>query len=125
MTKTPDDLLAQLTAIRAELDALAPSAPEYHELEAKRIRLTAEAAEAADAARNPEALRAELEHLEKRLAAFEAEKISIPAWQIAMTTMNDPAAHAVNLNAELDAKTELERAAVEMRIARLKKALGY
>jgi hypothetical protein len=123
VTKTPDDLLAQLTAIRTELDALAPSSPEYHELEAKRIRLTVEAEEASDAARNPESLRAELEHLEQRLATFESEKISIPAWQAAMPTMNDPAAHATKLNTELDAKTELERAAVEKRIARLRKVL--
>ncbi|MCP4303883.1 MAG: hypothetical protein GY926_09760 [bacterium] len=124
MTTTPDDLLAQLTAIRAQLDALDPASPEYEALESKRIELAATAEEAADTARNPEALSAELEHLEKRLATFESEKISVPAWQAAMTSMNDPAAHAINLNAELDAKTALDRAAVENRIARLKKVLG-
>lgn len=124
MTNTPDDLLTQLAAIRAELDALDASSPRYQELEARRVQLAVAAEEAADAARNPQALRAELEHLERRLASFESEKINVPAWQAAMPSINDPAAHASKLNAELDAKTALERATVEKRIARLKRTLG-
>ena len=121
---TPDEVLAELIEIRARLDNLEPGSTEHHELELRRQALVAAAEKAADAARNPESLQAELEHLERRLAAFEGEKINVPAWQMAMASVNDPSAHARKLNEELDAKNELDRDAVEQRIARLKKALS-
>jgi chromosome segregation ATPase len=124
VSRTPDDALAELRELRDRIDALEPESPEYHTLETRRNELAIAAQEAADAARSPENLRAELEHLERRLAQYEAEKINVPAWQQAMATINDPSAHAYKLNSELDAKNQSDREAVEQRIARLKKALS-
>jgi hypothetical protein len=123
-----DQVLEELLEIGQSLDALAPDAPERAGLEARRADLRLAAQEVADATRNHTNLAAELEHLERRLVDFESEKINVPGWQIAMTSggrfsINDPAAHAYKLNQALDEKTELDRAAIEQRIGRLKKAL--
>ncbi len=124
-----DQVLEELLEIGQSLDALAPDAPERASLEARRADLRLAAQEVADTTRNHANLTAELEHLERRLVDFEHEKINVPGWQIAMTSsgrfsINDPAAYAHKLNQTLDEKTELDRAAIEERIGRLKKALG-
>jgi len=126
---SPEHVLKELSEIRERLEALDTDAPERADLVARRADLQAAAQEVADATRNPDTLRAELEHLESRLAAFEREKINVPGWQVAMTSggrfsINDPAAHAYKLNEALDAKTELDRSAIEQRILRLRKALA-
>ncbi|MDJ0925619.1 MAG: hypothetical protein QNJ77_13760 [Acidimicrobiia bacterium] len=129
MDITPDEVLAELRAIGDQLDALAPDAPERDALEQRRRDLRDAAQATADASRSREHLASELKHLKKRLAAFDAEKINVPAWQIAMTsggrlTINDPAAHASKLNAALDEATALDREAIEARIEQLERALG-
>ncbi len=121
---TPDETLAEMLAIRARLDALEPSSPEYRELQQQRQQLAQAAREATDAASNPERIRAELEHLEQRLAAFDDHKIDVPAWQAAMPSINDPAAHPSRINEIMDASNKLDRDALEERIERLKKALS-
>lgn len=128
MDISPEQVLEELLEIRQRLDALAPDAPERDILEVRRAELRLAAQEVADTTRNHENLAAELEHLERRLADFESEKINVPGWQVAMTSggrfsINDPAAHAYKLNQALDDKTELDRAAIEDRIGRLRKAL--
>ncbi|MEA2002683.1 MAG: hypothetical protein U9N84_12485 [Actinomycetota bacterium] len=128
MDITPEQVLEELLEIGQRLDTLAPDAAERESLEARRADLRLAAQEVADATRNREILAEELKHLEQRLADFEDEKINVPGWQIAMTSggrfsINDPAAHAYKLNETLDDKTELDRASIEQRIGRLKKAL--
>lgn len=124
MTVTPDEILAEMLGIRARLDSLDAASPEYRDLEQHRRQLARAAQEAADAARSPARIRAELEHLELRLAAFEDEKIDVPAWQTAMPSINDPAAHPSVLNDKMDANNKLDRDALEERIERLQKALS-
>jgi hypothetical protein len=126
---SPEQVLEELLEIRRRLDRLAPDAPQRADLQTRRTDLRGAAQEAADAARNPDNLRAELEHLEQRLAGFEGEKINVPAWQMAMTSggrwsINDPAAYASKLNEALDAATELDRNAIEDRINQLRTTLG-
>lgn len=126
---TPEDVLAELNAIRAKLDSLPTAAPERAALESRREELRRAALEVADATRNPETLVAELEHLESRLAGFDKERINVPAWQIAMTssgklTINDPAAYAAKLNEALDEASAADRARIEERINQLKRTLG-
>ncbi len=126
---TPEDVLAELNTIRTKLDSLPAAAPERAALESRREELRLAALEVADATRNPETLAAELEHLERRLAGFDKERINVPAWQIAMTsggklTINDPAAYAAKLNEALDEASATDRARIEERINQLKRTLG-
>lgn len=126
---TPGQVLAELTQIREQLEKLSPDSPLRPDLLLRRAELRQAAREAADSARSPDALQAELEHLERRLAAFEGEKINVPAWQMAMSsggrlTINDPAAHASKLNEALDEANSMDRQAVEERIAAIKNALA-
>ena len=81
-----------------------------------------------DAAKGRQALETELEHLEARLATINEERIEVPSWQKTMTrdgrfAINDPAAHASQINAALDENTKLDRTALEARIEELKKTL--
>lgn len=124
MTLTPDQALAELLEIRARLDTLEPASPEYDALDERRQQLAAAAQEAVDAARTPEDLQTELEHLEQRLTSFDGERIVVPGWQRAMATINDPATPVAQINKELDAKNQLDRDAVQQRIDRLRKALS-
>jgi hypothetical protein len=124
---TPDEILAELNDIRSRLAELPPGVAARAELEERRAELHAAAQYAADATRDPRQLQRELEHLEGRLAAIEDEKIEVPSWQQAMAaghlTINDPGAPNLRINQALDAASALDRAAIEARIARLKKAL--
>jgi hypothetical protein len=126
---TPEDVLAELNTIRTKLDSRPAAAPERAALESRREELRLAALEVADATRNPETLAAELEHLERRLAGFDNERINVPAWQIAMTsggklTINDPAAYAAKLNEALDEASATDRARIEERINQLKRTFG-
>lgn len=128
MDITPEDALAELTQIRLALDSAPADAPDRAALEDRRDELRRAARDAADATRNAEALAAELAHLERRLATMDNERISVPAWQISMSPggklSNDPAAYASKLNEALEAATATDRAHIEERISRLKRAIN-
>ncbi len=98
-------------------------------LETQRLELVNQAQLAMDAARGRDALQAELEHLEQRLAGLDDDKIEIPDWQMKMTrggrfAINDPTAHASQINAALDKNAEVDREAIEARIQHLKTTLA-
>jgi chromosome segregation ATPase len=126
---TPGQVLAELDAIRLQLETLSPDSPEREQLLQRRADLRQAAQATADATRNPKALRAELEHLESRLSQFESEKINVPAWQMSMSSggrfsINDPAAHASKLNQAIDEANSMDRQTIEDRIDEIKKALA-
>ena len=126
---TPDELLDELSAITARLEELAPDSPERSRLELQRDQLRATARRTADAARNLDNLRTELDHLRSRLAAFESDKVDVPDWQIALTrggkfSLTDPVGDAARINDAMDAATALDRASIEARIADLEETLG-
>ena len=126
---TPDELLDELSAITARLEELPPESPERSRLELQRDNLRETARRTADAARNLDSLRTELVHLRRRLAAFEADKVEVPDWQVALTrggrfSLTDPVADAARINDAMDAATALDRASIEARIADLEETLG-
>lgn len=121
---TPSQLLAELQAIREELDSLRPGSSRRSALEERRMTLRQQARDLADETRDSGSLRKELEHLEKRLAGFDSDKIEVPAWQMSMATVNDPAAHARKINEEMDKGNATDRESIERRIRQLRKALA-
>lgn len=125
----PDRILRELQQIATRLEDLPQDSPERLELEQRRRGLHLSARRAADAARNQDNLRAELEHLRNRLKTFEADKVEVPGWQIAMThggrfSLTNPVADAARINDAMDQGTALDRFSIEARIAALEKALG-
>lgn len=125
----PDQTLQDLLALSKELDALPADSPARLELEDQRDVLREQARLAANKARDPDNLRAELDHLLSRLETFEADKVEVPDWQMTMTrggklSLVDPVADAGRINDAIDAGTAEERAAIEARIADLRNALG-
>lgn len=120
---TPDEVLAELLTIRSELESAEPGSTLHNELTERRLLLAEAAQEAAYVARHPDLVRAELEHLQKRLAEFDGTKINVPAWRAATPSITDPAAQVSQINRKLDDNHKLDRAAIEQRIARLRKAL--
>ncbi len=128
MNIDPDQVLRELQDLKAALDALPSESPERAPLEERREVLREQARLPAEATRNLDALRAELEHLEGRLAAFDSEKIEVPNWQLAMTrggkfSLVNPVADAARINDAIEAGQAVDRATIEARIARLRKAL--
>lgn len=128
MGMTVDEALAELREIRRLLEATPGDDPARVTLEQRRDRLHAAAQHAADAARDPEVLRLELDHLERRLARFDGDKINVRAWQIAdgggaKLSLNDPAAFATRLNELLDEANAPGREEIEARIAQLRAVL--
>ncbi len=125
---TPEDVLAELAAIRVELEELPAADPRRTALEQRRNDLRRAAQDVADETRNPETLAAELEHLKRRLAALDKERINVPGWQAAMTSggkysINDPAAYASKLNEALDEASAVDREQLEERIRQLERIL--
>lgn len=123
MDLTPSQVLAELQSIADELGELSPGSARRAKLEERRTALRRYAQNIADGRRDRSSLQQELEHLERRLAAFQADKIEVPSWQMSMATLNDPAAHATKINQALDQATAADREAIEQRIKQLKKAL--
>ncbi len=126
---TPDEVFAELRRIRAEQATLDPASDRFRTLERRRRDLSNEAQMAIDRSRGRDALQAELDHLVARLESIEAEKIEIPSWQLQMTrggrfAINDPTAHASQINAALDENAELDRDAIEARIEQLRATLA-
>lgn len=126
---TPDEVLAELHRIRDEQRELDPASARYAELEGRRQELAAGSAAALDATKGRQALQAELDHLEQRLAAIDDDKIEIPDWQLKMTrggrfAINDPRAHASQINATLDKNSAADRTAIEARIDLLRRTLA-
>lgn len=125
----PEDIVEELRSISARLKTLSEESPERNELEERQDELRRWAQQAADGARNPASLRAELEHLQSRLAGFEADKMVVPAWQVSMTrggrfSLTNPVADAGRINDAMDEATAPDRAAIEARIAHLESVLG-
>ena len=126
---TPDEVLAELHRIRDEQKALDPSSTRYAALERERRELADTARSALDTTKGRDALVNELEHLEQRLAAMDDDKIEIPSWQLTMTrngrfAINDPRAHASQINATLDDNAAVDRSAIEARIGQLRTLLA-
>lgn len=129
MEMTPEEILAELNQIRIALDGLPAESGQRAELEKRRSDLRTAARQAADATRHTTTLQAELDHLERRLAEMDREKINVPAWQLAMTsggklTVNDPAAYASRLNEALEDANAGDRAQIEDRVSQLNRILG-
>jgi len=124
MDLTPSQILAELQAILDELAELSPGSVRRAELQERRAVLRRYARNLADASRDRSSLQRELEHLEGRLAAFKADKIEVPSWQMSMATINDPAAHATKINEALDQATAGDRESIEQRVKQLRKALA-
>ncbi len=125
---TPDDVLAELQRIRAEQSALDPDSGDFRALENRRLQLADLAQLALDGARDRNSLERELEHLEARIRDMDDDRIEVPSWQLTMTrdgrfAINDPRAHASQINAALDSNAQLDRAAMEARIEQLKQTL--
>ena len=128
MNIDPDQVLHELRDIIARLEALPADSPDRLRLEERRESLRNIARSAADAARNPDNLRAELEHLERRLESFETDKIEVPSWQLSLTrggrlSLTNPVADAARINKAMEAGTAADRASIEARIARLRQVL--
>lgn len=124
MELTPEQAWTELQAIRARLEEVEPDSKERPELELRRAELRHAAQDAADSARTRDAIEAELEHLHKRLAAFDSEKINVPAWQAAMAAGGRSARHAAKINEAVAKANAPDRAAIEERISRLRMALS-
>ncbi len=126
---TPDEVFAELRRIRAEQATLDPVSDRFRTLERRRRDLSREAQTAIDRSRGRDALQAELDHLVARLDSIEADKIEIPSWQLKLTrggrfAINDPTAHASQINAALDENAELDRDSIEARIEQLRATLA-
>mgnify|MGYP001552459411 CR=1 FL=1 len=107
MTRTTDELLAEIRSLSSEIERTADGSPEHTRLVARRDALRAEAADRSDAMRHPESVRMEIERIEARLAAYEARLIKGGYNERHLgRTIQDPGAyrHAINrLLAEQDA----------------------
>ena len=118
-----DQLLAELTELRTELDGIDAEDPRRVDLEARRAELQGRARILADSARNPEYLRLELENLETRLAAVEAAQIK-PSLVEGHRWINDPSAYARAINERIAENSGDEKATLRQRIGELRQALG-
>ncbi len=129
VTLTPDEVLAELRTIRTEQQGMDPTSDEYQLLESRRLELVSMAQMALDTSHGRESLVRELANLQQRLEHIDNHKIEVPAWQQAMAsrrglTINDPAAHASQINAAHDRNTAADRSAIEARISQLRKILA-
>lgn len=126
---TPDEVLAELRSIRSKQADLDPASSDYRSLENRRLELASLAQTALDASHGRAALARELSNLEQRLDRLEDDKIEVPTWQQAMQarkglSINDPAAHASQINAAHDKNAAADRASIEARISQLKSILA-
>lgn len=100
--------------------------PERQIVEARTEELRTAARVASQDGREVDAIRRELEHLERRLAALSAERINpglVDHPRNKRWSINDPGAYARVINEKLDQATESNRASVIERIAALQKRL--
>lgn len=118
-----DQLLAELTELRKNLDEIDADDPRRTELEDRRGELQRRARFLADAARNPEYLRLELDNLEKQLVAVETTQIK-PSLVEGHRWINDPSAYSRAINDRIAENTEDKKAALLQRITELRQALG-
>lgn len=120
-----DEALAAMRGVDERLASLGPDHPERKRLEARRAELQAAARRAADLGRTPEAVRAELDHFERRLSEIDGELIG-KSWAEKGNYgwINDPGAYAHGINQELRRANQDTRDEVLLRIAELREVLA-
>jgi hypothetical protein len=118
-----DQILLELTELRHKLEAMDGDDPRRTSLEDRRADLQHRARILADTARNPDYLRMELDHLEKRLAKIQASQIK-PSLVEGHRWINDPSAYARSINRRIAESNDDEAAALTKRIGELRQALG-
>lgn len=124
MTGSPGDLFAELQEITAQLEVLPVGDPQRLGLEQRREELRA-AARSLLLSHDPAALRAELQHLERRKAALETEKVQIPKWQQHTGgKLTDPEAAGSRINERLDEANAHDVVSIERRIDEIEEALS-
>lgn len=121
---TTDEALAAIGEVDERLGSIGPDHPDRPRLERRRAELQAGARRAADMGRTPAAIRAELDHLERRLAEIDGELIG-KSWAERGNYgwINDPGAYAHGINQELQRSNEDIRDEVVTRISELRAVL--
>lgn len=119
-----DEALAAMREVDERLASLSPEHPERPPLEARRAELQAAARRATDLGRSPDAVRAELDHFERRLAEIDGELIG-KSWAEKGNYgwINDPGAYAHGINKELRRASQDTRAEAVLRITELRDVL--
>jgi len=125
MNRFPDDTLRELQQITDELATAADDDPRRQDLLERREELRRLARAGHLAMADPAGLERELNHLRKRLATLERERVQIPKWQKqAGGYLTDPEAAGREINRKLDQINAPERATLEQRIAEIESTLG-
>jgi hypothetical protein len=121
---TTDEALAAMREVDERLGSIGPDHPDRPGLERRRDELQTAARRAADLGRAPEAIRAELDHLERRLAEIDGELIK-KSWAERGNYgwINDPGAYAHGINQELERSNEDVREEAVTRISELRAVL--
>lgn len=121
MTRSTDDLLAEIRSLSTQIDQAPTGSIEERRLLERRDAVRAEAERMADTMRHPESVRTEIERIEERLAAFEARLIRAGSNEKHLgRTIQDPGAYRYAINQLLSEQDADEIAELRERLARLR-----
>jgi len=118
---TVDELLAQIIAITAQIEAADPDTAHYERLQDRREELRTAAQRAGDAARSDAGLLNELGTLERRLEEIDDRPIGKSFMEKTnYRYYNDPGAYSSQINRMINQQDETERESITQRIAEIK-----
>lgn len=125
MNLSPDQVLEELRQITTELAAVHHDDSARADLLERRDQLRDLARLTHLALAGSSALERELEHLRRRLADLDRERVQIPKWQqYTGGRLTDPEAAGRGINRKLDTLNALDRASLERRAADIEAMLG-